>query len=106
MPDQPGLVILFGSGERRAGSLSATRTANRPSRRRVGKSADGSASASPHTILTPPDDVLALLQQRQLARARQDWASADLLRQRIIALGWQVLDTPQGPRLEPFSENG
>lgn len=48
-----------------------------------------------------PAEVLALVEARQAARARRDWATADVLRQRIATLGWRLLDTPEGPRLEP-----
>jgi hypothetical protein len=48
----------------------------------------------------PPPEVLALLIERQAARARREWASADALRQQMAQLGWQVLDTPSGPQLE------
>jgi cysteinyl-tRNA synthetase len=44
--------------------------------------------------------VLALVEERQAARLRKDWPASDALRQRIAGLGWQVLDTPEGPRLE------
>ncbi len=47
----------------------------------------------------PPPDVTALVQEREAARARRDWATADTLRGRIAALGWQVRDTPEGPRV-------
>jgi len=45
----------------------------------------------------PPAEVLALVEERQSARARKDWRAADLLRGQIAALGWQVQDTPEGP---------
>jgi cysteinyl-tRNA synthetase len=48
----------------------------------------------------PPPEVLALWQERKDARGRGDWSRADVLRKRIGTLGWQVLDTPEGPRLE------
>jgi cyanophycinase-like exopeptidase len=48
-----------------------------------------------------PDEVMALVEDRQAARVRRDWAVADVLRERIAAVGWSVLDTPEGPRLEP-----
>jgi hypothetical protein len=48
----------------------------------------------------PPPAVLALIQQREAARARRDWAAADALRGQIAAWGWQVLDTQAGPQLE------
>jgi cysteinyl-tRNA synthetase len=41
----------------------------------------------------------ALLAERQAARAARDWAKADALRQQIAAMGWQVVDTPEGTRL-------
>ncbi len=48
-----------------------------------------------------PEEVITLVDERQAARARRDWAAADALRERIAAVGWSVLDTPEGPRLEP-----
>lgn len=54
--------------------------------------------------LEPSSEVLALVEEREVARARQDWTKADALRERIAALGWQVTDTPTGPSLEPLSE--
>ena len=49
----------------------------------------------------PPADVLALVQQRQQARARHDWQTADLLRDALLELGWKVRDTPAGPLVDP-----
>lgn len=48
----------------------------------------------------PDRQVLALLQQRTEARAHKAWAEADRLRTQIEALGWRVLDTPDGSQLE------
>jgi cyanophycinase-like exopeptidase len=48
-----------------------------------------------------PPEVLALVQEREAARARRDWAAADALRRQIGDLGWRVGDTPEGPRVEP-----
>jgi hypothetical protein len=48
-----------------------------------------------------PDEVLTLVEERQGARARRDWAAADVLRAQIAAAGWQVKDTPAGPVVEP-----
>lgn len=50
----------------------------------------------------PPTEVLALAQEREAARARRDWVAADDLRQRIVALGWQVRATGAGPELFPL----
>ena len=40
-----------------------------------------------------------VLEQRDAARARRDFATADALRDRMTALGIDVEDTPQGPRV-------
>jgi cyanophycinase-like exopeptidase len=47
-------------------------------------------------------EVIALVEQREDARARGDWSMADDLRVRVAALGWQVSDAAEGPRLEPI----
>lgn len=47
-----------------------------------------------------PDEVLSLVAERQAARAAKDWPRADAVRVRLMALGWQVKDTPQGPQVE------
>ncbi|MCS6845277.1 MAG: hypothetical protein NZ528_13295, partial [Caldilineales bacterium] len=59
--------------------------------------AQQAAEPSPPPIPAP---VQALLEQRQAARQRRDWAQADALRRQIEALGWEVQDTPDGPRLQ------
>jgi len=51
----------------------------------------------------PPTLVLGLVEEREGARARQDWASSDELRERIANEGWEVRDTPDGPDLVPAS---
>ncbi len=42
--------------------------------------------------------VSAMLQQRQEARQRRDWAAADAIRTSLAALGLRIDDTPQGAR--------
>jgi hypothetical protein len=44
-----------------------------------------------------PPEVLALVEQRQAARQSKDWASADRLRDKLADMGWQVVDSPEGP---------
>jgi glycosyltransferase involved in cell wall biosynthesis len=46
-------------------------------------------------------DVHHLLEQRQAARERRDFASADALRDELRRAGWLVRDTPDGPQLVP-----
>jgi cysteinyl-tRNA synthetase len=44
-----------------------------------------------------PEDVMAMVQARQAARASKDWAESDRLRDAVAARGWTVKDTPSGP---------
>jgi len=45
------------------------------------------------------DGAEALLAEREAARAARDFAAADRKRDELAALGWDVRDTPEGPRL-------
>ena len=45
-----------------------------------------------------PSEIQDLVAARQSARVRKDWRLADLLRQQIASLGWQLIDTPEGTR--------
>ena len=47
----------------------------------------------------PPPDPAALLEQRQAARERRDFAAADAIRDQLREAGWLVRDTPDGPEL-------
>lgn len=47
-----------------------------------------------------PPDVQKLVAARQEARAARDWSAADQIRGQLAELGWQVRDTPDGPRVE------
>jgi cysteinyl-tRNA synthetase len=49
----------------------------------------------------PPPEALRLLDERERARARRDYEEADRKRDELGALGFQVRDTPDGPRLVP-----
>jgi len=44
--------------------------------------------------------VEMVLEQRQAARVRRDFASADALRDRLAELGIEIEDTPDGPRVK------
>jgi len=59
------------------------------------------AHEADESALAAPAEVLALAAERQAARAHRDWAAADALRGRILALGWQVRDTAEGPVCMP-----
>lgn len=61
------------------------------------------------TTPVPTAAILALVEERQAARTARDWARSDQLRDEIAAQGWQVMDTADGPVLEPLpvhSKNG
>lgn len=45
------------------------------------------------------DAALALLEQREAARASKDFATADRLRDELLGLGWEIRDTAEGPKL-------
>lgn len=47
-----------------------------------------------------PVEILELLEQRQLARKEKRWADADALRGEINARGYEIEDTPQGPKVK------
>jgi cysteinyl-tRNA synthetase len=44
-----------------------------------------------------------LMVEREAARASKDFARADAIRDELAALGWEVRDSPEGPRLVPKS---
>ena len=46
-----------------------------------------------------PDDVAMLAEARKQARIRHDWLNSDILRQKILSLGWSVQDTPEGQKI-------
>lgn len=45
------------------------------------------------------DQVRDILNQRAEARARKEWTLSDVLRDQLLALGWQVKDTKDGQKL-------
>jgi len=47
----------------------------------------------------PPPEVSGLLDRRQAARERRDFAAADAIRDQLRQAGWLVRDTPAGPEL-------
>ncbi len=45
-----------------------------------------------------PPQVAELIEQRERARRARDWATSDALRHQVVELGYEIQDTPQGPR--------
>lgn len=52
------------------------------------------------TELTAPAHLQLLLEQRQEARKHKNWQEADRLRALLLAEGYVIEDSPQGPRLK------
>ena len=46
-----------------------------------------------------PQEVAQLANEREDARSEKNWKRSDELRERISALGWEVRDTKEGPKL-------
>jgi cysteinyl-tRNA synthetase len=46
-----------------------------------------------------PAEILDLLEQRQQARREKRWVDADALRDQVTGSGYEIEDTPQGPRV-------
>jgi cysteinyl-tRNA synthetase len=46
-----------------------------------------------------PADIMKLVGERESARVAKDWKKSDELRDKIVALGWEVRDTEDGPKL-------
>ena len=47
-----------------------------------------------------PPELLALLDERQAARKAKNFARSDAIRDELKSKGWQIEDTPKGPRLK------
>jgi len=56
----------------------------------------------PRAAADVPEEILAMVDQRQQARASRDFARADALRDELAAKGWAVDDTPRGVRVKPL----
>jgi len=48
---------------------------------------------------TIPADVLDIVAERAAARTDKNWALSDELRDKLISMGWEVKDTPDGAKL-------
>ena len=48
----------------------------------------------------PDSELMDLAQQRLAARKSKNWAEADRIRDVLAAKGWEVQDTPEGPKLK------
>jgi cysteinyl-tRNA synthetase len=97
----PGALAVMWEGLREAnratvtaekrGLLDAVLDFDRVLGLRLSKAIDADAAAL-------PNDVAALIQQREAARAARDWEAADGLREAIQQHGYEIEDTPSGTR--------
>jgi cysteinyl-tRNA synthetase len=49
----------------------------------------------------PTEEVLALVVERDAARAAKDFATSDAIRERLQAMGLEVMDSAEGTRVRP-----
>jgi cysteinyl-tRNA synthetase len=49
-----------------------------------------------------PEEVQALVDERDAARRARDFDRADAIRTRLVELGWEVMDTADGTRVRPL----
>ena len=61
------------------------------------------ATWQPKAAAEIPAEIQAMAEKRQQARTDKDWATADQLRDEIMAAGYEVDDTPEGPRVSPLN---
>ncbi|MGZ4242301.1 MAG: cysteine--tRNA ligase [Actinomycetota bacterium] len=52
-------------------------------------------------VIEVPPMVLELIGQREKARAKKDYSTSDRIRHKILSLGFEVTDTPEGPQARP-----
>ncbi len=50
-----------------------------------------------------PDDIKALIAEREIARKEKNWSESDRLRDKISERGWTVEDTEEGQKVIPIS---
>jgi cysteinyl-tRNA synthetase len=48
-----------------------------------------------------PDEIQALVQERDEARQAKDYARSDAIRDRLTEMGWEAMDTPEGTKVRP-----
>jgi cysteinyl-tRNA synthetase len=53
------------------------------------------------TAWEPTDEMRALMVERDAARAAKDFAASDELRDRLAAMGLEVMDTAEGTTVRP-----
>ena len=49
--------------------------------------------------LDVPSNILKLVNEREKARKNNDWANSDKIREELDKIGWNIKDTPSGPKV-------
>jgi cysteinyl-tRNA synthetase len=52
-----------------------------------------------------PEEVLKLVEDREIARKKKDWTISDAIRVKILSMGYIVKDTKEGPNVKEAEEN-
>jgi cysteinyl-tRNA synthetase len=47
-----------------------------------------------------PGEIMALVDERQKARIEKRWKDADVLRQQVRQAGYEIEDSPKGPKIK------
>jgi cysteinyl-tRNA synthetase len=50
-----------------------------------------------------PEEVQALVRERDEARAARDYARSDSIRDQLTGMGWETMDTPEGTKVRPLA---
>lgn len=53
----------------------------------------------PHEAVIPPE-IMVLIEERDKARAASQWKNADALREQVRQAGYEIKDTPDGPKIK------
>jgi cysteinyl-tRNA synthetase len=57
------------------------------------------AEWQPEETIIPPE-VMALVEEREKARSAKQWKDADGLREQVRQAGYEIEDTPKGPKVK------
>jgi cysteinyl-tRNA synthetase len=47
-----------------------------------------------------PSEIMALVKEREKSRREKRWQDADALRERVRKAGYEIEDTPKGPKIK------
>ena len=51
-----------------------------------------------------PSEIIVLVAEREKARSAKRWKDADTLREQIGRAGYEIEDTPKGPKIKPVRQ--